>query len=94
MMGCWMCGNEERRALFIVKVLEAEHPRDLMALKLSGSWKTTRKQKASWENKDTTDRGLHHGSTVVYVASVFFCSSSLPRTWQLKGIHGSQNTVI
>jgi len=33
-VGCG--GNEKRRALFIVKVLEVEEPRDLMALKLPG----------------------------------------------------------
>jgi len=42
-----MCGNEKRRALFIVKVLEDEEPRDLMESKLSGSRKATKKQKAS-----------------------------------------------
>jgi len=56
-----MCGNVNRRALFIVKVLEVKEPRDLMELKLSGSRKPTGKQKASGWNEVTTGCCLHHG---------------------------------
>jgi len=54
-----MCGNEKKRALFIVRILEAEEPRDLMKLKLPKSQKVARKQKASRERgPPRTDRGV------------------------------------
>ena len=65
-VGCVKMSREE--PFFIVKVLEAEEPWDLMELKVPGSWKATRKQKALRENKDTTDRGLHHEPTMVSAA--------------------------
>jgi len=37
-------------------------------------------------NRDTTNRGLHHGPTMVSSGSAFFYSSFFPRAWQLKGI--------
>jgi len=60
MMGCMEM--RMRITLFIVKFLEAEKPRIIIELKLPGSRKVVRTQKASWEMKapqtvaNTTDR--------------------------------------
>jgi len=38
----------------------------------------------------TTVRDIHHRLTMVWAGASFFCSSSLPRAWQLMGIRGDK----
>jgi len=62
----------------MVKFPEVEKPHIIMELKLPGSQKVARKQKALWGNEDTMNRGQHHRQTAVSSGSTFFCSFFFP----------------
>jgi len=59
-----------------------------MTLKTAWKLKSRKKIIGLAENRDTMDRGIHHGQTFLPTASVFFCSSLSSNGMVTGGIHG------